>query len=1015
MRFGVLGPLEVWTADGTPVVVPESKVRALLADLLLHEGEFVSADRLIDDLWGERLPVNPAKTLQTRVWQLRRALGDARELVVSRPSGYALRVEPGMVDAGRFEALRGRARAVDDPGAKVKLLTEALELWRGPAFAEFQDAEFARHAVERLSENRLAALEDRAEAWLAADGHDAVDLLGELGELVDRHPLRERLRAVHMRALYGAGRQGEALEGYDRLRHRLAEELGLDPGPDLVALRQAILERDPGLSAEPPTNLPAPLTALIGRVAAVAELRALLGDSRLVTLTGPGGVGKTRLAVETARQLTKAFPDGVWLVELSGADRGVADLVSTVVGLREDTPGPGLEQRLASMLRTKRLLLVLDNCEHVVEAVAELAERLLRAAPGVRVLATSRQPLAAEGEAVWPVPPLDPPEAAQLFAARAAPGFVLDEGDAEAVATICRRLDGIPLALELAATRLRALGVRELAARIDDRFALLAEGRRTAPSRQRTLRAVIDWSWELLTETEQTVLRRLAVHADGCTLDAAEAVSGGTLDVLARLVDRSLVVMIETADGPRYRLLESVAAYCLERLDEAGETEELRARHRHYYTEFAEQAEPHLRGRDQRQWLRRLDAESANFHRALDGDSALRLANALGWYWFLRGRLGEARRALDAALDLGGPAPVRAKAEVWRAGFALLIRDAADPDSVEPGPALLDAVEDRAQGEWFLRFTQKGFGARASGERLLADLRAAGDQWGIAAALSTEAFALAATDLAQARRIGAESLALFEELGDRWGQVKAGQVLSQLAEVAGDYDTAVRLRREGLRNAEELGLWTEAAHELAGLGRSALLAGDYPEAEKFHTRSMHMAEEQSYRWGVQHAEIGLALGARRQGRFAEAERHLLNWLDWCRRWGGAHGLAFILAELGFTAEQRGDAATAFARHLDSYATARSTGDPRAVALALEGLAGAHALSGDFPHAARMLGAASALRESAGAPLPPAESADIDRISTVIRRAVGEPAFAEAFRLEGEFDPDYIVRVGQGLE
>ncbi|WP_086827118.1 BTAD domain-containing putative transcriptional regulator [Allokutzneria sp. NRRL B-24872] len=1010
MRFGVLGPLEMWTADGTSVPVREAKVRALLVNLLLHEGEFVPADRLIDDLWGDRLPVNPAKTLQTRVWQLRRALEEAgaRELLVSRPPGYALRVEKDAVDAGRFEALRGRARTTTDPRAKVKLLTEALELWRGPAFAEFQDAEFTRHAVERLTENRLLAQEDRAEAWLAADGYDAADLLGELGELVDLHPLRERLRAVHMRALYRAGRQSAALEGYDELRHRLADELGLDPGPELVELRQAILQRDPALSAEPPTNLPAALTTLIGRVDAIAELRALLDDSRLVTLTGPGGVGKTRLAIETARQLTKAFPDGVWLVELSALDRGVTELVSTVVGLRHDAPGPGLEQRLASMLRTKRLLLVLDNCEHVIEAVAELTERLLRAAPDVRVLATSRQPLAAEGEAVWSVPPLTPQAAAQLFAARAAPGFSADEAgaNAEAVATICRRLDGIPLALELAATRLRALGVRELAARIDDRFALLAGGRRTAPSRQRTLRAVIDWSWDLLAEDERTVLRRLTVHAEGCTLDAAEVVCGATLDVLARLVDRSLVVMTETTAGPRYRLLESVAAYSAERLDEAGETEPLRARHRRYYTEFAERAEPHLRGAQQQRWLRALDVESANLHRALDGaeaDWALRLVNALGWYWFLRGRLGEARGALDTALALGGSALLRAKAGVWRAGFALLIRDAAEPESVEPDLALLDAVEDRAQAEWFLHFAQKGFGATVSGDRLLADFHAAGDRWGVAAVLSTEAFSLATSDLAEARRLGARSLALFEELGDRWGQLKAGQVLSQLAEIDGDYDTAARLRREGLRNAEDLGLWTEVAHELAGLGRSALLAGEHDRAEELHTRSMRLAEEQSHQWGVQHAEIGLALGARRLGRFDEAETRLLRWLDWCRKWGGAHGLAFILAELGFLAEQRGDARTALARHLDGHTAARSTGDPRAVALALEGLAGAHSLSGDFSQAARMLGAARALRESAGAPLPPAESADFERISQRIRAALGPSAFAEAFRLEGEFD------------
>ncbi|RSN55109.1 AfsR family transcriptional regulator [Amycolatopsis sp. WAC 04182] len=1054
MRFGVLGPLAVWTADGVRVEVRESKVRALLAALLIHEGRPVSADRLIDDLWGERLPLNPRKTLQTRIWQLRRALDEAepgaRDLVVSQPPGYLLRVDPVSVDMGRFRDLVAQARTSGDARARAELLSDALRLWRGTAFADFQDAEFAGHLIQRLEEERLVVLEEQAEARLESDDRLAAELAGELGELTARHPLRERLCAVHMRALYLAGRQAEALAAYDRLRHRLAEELGLDPGPGLAALHQAILEQADHLGrtagAAPRTNLPTPLSALIGRADVVSAVRSKLETDRLVTLTGPGGVGKTRVAVETAGKLVDAFPDGVWLVELTRLDRRdsprtsaeLTELVAAVLGVRDDAAtaaGPvSLLERLIGALRTKRLLLVLDNCEHVIDPSAELAERLLSTAPGLRILATSRQPLAVGGEQVWPVPPLEPPPpgsaieavrefgAVRLFLARASaavPGFDLTTDNAEAIATICRRLDGIPLALELAATRIRTLGARELAARVDDRFRLLAGENRGAPVRQRTLRAMIDWSWELLTEAERVVLRRLSVHFGGCTIEAAETSCAGggvrtreVLDLVARLVDRSLIVMTETADGPRYRLLESVAAYSQERLHEAGESERIRRRHRQYYLDLAERAEQYLRGRQQRHWLRRLDIEAANLHRALEdaierdeAEPALRLVNALGWYWFLRGRLGEARRTLNLVLQLEGTAPAatRAMATVWRAGIALLIRDATDPDTVEPSRVLDTVYEsvadpaERAWAEWFLGYAQGGFGVPATtGDRLLPAYRAVGDKWGVAAVLITNTFALAQGDIVESGRLGRQSLALFEELGDNWGQLKARQALATLAEISGDYEHAARLREEGLRNAEDLGLWTEAAYELSGLGRSALLAGDYTTAEEFHVRAMRLAAEQSHQWGVQYAEVGLALGARRQGKLDAAETHLRNWLDWCRRWKGNPGLALILAELGFIAEQRGDAAAALALHLEGHAAAQATGDRRAIALALEGLAGAHSLAGHHHRAARMLGAAGTLRNTAGAPLPPAEHGDIDRITTRVRHSLGEDVFATEF-------------------
>ncbi|MGH3979424.1 MAG: BTAD domain-containing putative transcriptional regulator, partial [Pseudonocardiaceae bacterium] len=546
MRFGVLGPLAVWTDEGAPVAMPGAKVRALLADLLIHAGEPVSADRLIDELWGEAAPANPAGSLQAKVSQLRRALEQAqpgaRALVVSRPSGYLLQVDTDAVDAGRFETLTARARAAGEPAATAALLAEALAIWRGPALADFADDGFARPAITRLEEQRLTALEEHIEARLALGEHGA--MVGELDTLVAMHPLRERLRAAHMRALYRAGRQAEALDSYQQLRARLDEELGLDPGPELARLHRAILTHDPALAvptppARPRTNLPAPLSSLVGRTGAVADVRKLLDTGRLVTLTGPGGVGKTRLALETAAQLVDDLPDGAWVVELAGRDDPrcgrrsdaiacgddaagcLAEFVAASLGVRDDAaltvPPAGervaLTQRLPAALRGKQLLLVLDNCEHAIDAVAELAELLLRSAPGLRILATSREPLGLSGELLSPVQALELPtpaveadldavarcSAVQLFvqrAAAAAPGFELTGKNTAAVAAICRRLDGLPLALELAAARVRVLPVHELAARLDDRFRLLAAGTRDAPARQQTLRAVVDWSWE---------------------------------------------------------------------------------------------------------------------------------------------------------------------------------------------------------------------------------------------------------------------------------------------------------------------------------------------------------------------------------------------------------------------------------------------------------------------------------------------------------------------------------------
>ncbi|MFG3436176.1 BTAD domain-containing putative transcriptional regulator [Nonomuraea sp. NPDC047897] len=1076
MRFGVLGPLAVWTDAGQPVAIPGLKVRVLLADLLVNAGQVVSADRLVDDLWRGEPPGNPAGALQVRVSQLRRALEDAepggRNLVVSRPPGYLLAAAPGALDAAAFAGLVTRAGAAGDPRERAALLAEALGLWRGPVLADFADEEFARAAIARLEEQRLAALEQHAETRLELGEHgEHGALAAELGDLAARHPLRERLRAAHMLALYRAGRQSEALAAYADLRERLADELGLDPGPDLAELHRAILVQDPALSAAPPperprTNLPAPMSGLIGRDTELAEVPALLADARLVTLTGSGGVGKTRLALEVATQVAEAYPDGVWLVELAALDRRtaadpqagpVAEAVLAALDIREGAETHTPAERLAQALRDRRTLLVLDNCEHLVEQVAALVEPLLRAAPGLRVLATSREPLALPGEVLWSVPPLDLPAdegldamrrsgAVRLFAARAAAstkGFVLDAGNAEAVARLCRALDGIPLALELAATRVRALGVHGLVARLDDRFRLLGSGPRGVPERQRTLAAVIDWSWNLLDEPERAVLRRMAVHAGGCTLEAAEEVCAGSgdggdgpdpdvpdvLDVLARLVDRSLVDVVETGSGVRYRLLESVAAYCLDRLSDAGELDRARRAHVRHHVALAVRAEPALYGPDQGEWLARLDAESPNLRAALDtaagmGDaaSALRLANALTWYWFLRGRLAEARRSLETALTTAartagpsgcperaagrsGDVPGRARAAAWHAGFAQLLGEDVAWDTT----AVADPGE-RARAELFLAMAVRDVAVTQellSGA--LATFRAIGDEWGVAAVLSRRGRDhFSRRDLAALERDCGESARLFDRLGDRWGRLQATEWLAGLAEMTGDLDRAVLLFEDGLRMAEELGLWPEAARRTAWLGWMALGAGDYDRAMHLCRRALRLATEQGYREGQVMAEMALAFAARRAGLLDLAETHLLHLLDGVPRHPGAEPalhLPTTCIELGFLRERRSDPAAARELHLEALAAAQRIGDPSTVAWAVDGLASASAAAGDHERAARLLGLAGEARHAGRTPANRSELDEVERVAASARAALGEAAFAAAYEEGRRLKPD----------
>jgi predicted ATPase/DNA-binding SARP family transcriptional activator len=679
MRCRVLGPVELVDGDARGARLSPMR-RRLLAVLLVHAGDAVSADRLVDQLWPDEPPADAAASLHAHVSRLRAALRSVRvdgspELVTT-PTGYRLVIADDQLDATRFERLVAMARTSPDTGTAVDLLDEALGLWRGPAYAEFADEQFAAAEAARLSELRLGAVEQRAELLLALGRH--AELLAPLERFTAEHPLRERARAALMRAQYRSGRAADALAVFRDLRERLVTELGIEPSPALQRLHAELLAQRPEAAAAPDApaaSLPVPVTSFVGREAEVAAVSAALREARLLTLTGVGGVGKTRLALAVAAAVERSYPDGVRFCELApvAEPAAVAPAVATALGVAR--PGRGTaEDGVVAALRGRCLLLVLDNCEHLVDAAGRLAHRLIAECPRVTVLATSRQPLAVNGEHRRPVAPLplptadDPGPAVQLFADRAAAADPAFDPAAEAAtaAEICRRLDGVPLAIELAAARAAVLGPGELARRLDQRFRLLSSGPRTS-QRHRSLAALVDWSYELLSPVERTVFARLSVFTGSFTLHAAEEVCSGdgiergdVAAIVGELADRSLVVVDRAGHTPRYRLLETLRQYGSDRLAAADAAGRVRHRFVAHFLKIAECAEPHLRGRDEAYWVARLDRELDNLrgahHRALESgdlDAAVRLPVALHYYAHFRIR-SEIPTWAERALDLPG-------------------------------------------------------------------------------------------------------------------------------------------------------------------------------------------------------------------------------------------------------------------------------------------------------------------------------------------------------------------------
>jgi predicted ATPase/DNA-binding SARP family transcriptional activator len=915
MQFRILGPLEV--AEGDSLVSLAEAQRSLLALLLLSANEVVSADRLIDELWGEELPESGRAALQVRVSQLRKALG-GQGRIVTRAPGYVLRVDRDELDLYRFERLVSEADGAEPAEAAAKL-REALGLWRGAPLDDLSHASFAQPAIRQLEEMRLAACEKRIEAELEL-GRQA-DLIAELETLVEEYPLREHLHEQLMLALYRSGRQADALAAYQRARHVLVEQLAIEPSAPLRRLEQAILRQEASLdlaatAAPPPipredrdapNNLPAPVSSFIGRERQLSELRELLSRARVITLTGGGGVGKTRLALQLATTMSGSSDDGPWFVDLAPLTDAtlVAAKLAGVLGVREQ-PGRSLLDSLMASCRTREVLVILDNCEHVIGETARIADQFVRGCPRMTLLATSREPLAIEGEHLYRVPPLlvppadaDPDclltsDAVRLFADRARrqrSDFAVGPANASVVGRLCRRLDGIPLAIELAAARLRTLSLDEIDRRLDERFRLLTGGHRVAPPRQQTLEALIDWSYDLLSSEEQEMLERLSVFAGGFDIQSAETVAGAgldssfdVLDRLGALVDKSLLQSDDCASN-RYRLLDTVREYATAKLTarSPAAARTLRARHRDHYLALAETAAPHLIGDGQPEWLDRLELEFDNLRAAtatsLQDDNAaaaLRLGRALCYFWLYRQPQAEGAAALCAALDRpDAHEPTLTRGRALAAAAILLTMVTGEYDAAaaraQEALAIARALADphlRAEALHVLALISETRGNERAhfdltGETL-ALATALGDPHLMALALMTRGSSRYLSRAERARTVG-KSLKLAHQSGNMALYLGTLNNLSYLEIEDGQISVARARLADGVRLAQRIGARRGLSLLSCTLGFASYLDGDDADARAMFDRSLAIAQRSGDQLMVAYAQLGLALVASRAG------------------------------------------------------------------------------------------------------------------------------------------------------
>ena len=917
----MLGPVEA-RREGRTLAVPGGRTAELLIHLALNAGDPVRAERLVDDLWGADAVNTRPNTLQAKVARLRRALGDPA-LVRGHDGAYALAVEPSAVDAlVVLDEARAAAALLDggDAHQAAELAAMALARFRGDVLPGAGDEEWARAHRSRLDAAREQLSETRFAARLALG--ESAELVGELEAAVTASPYQEGLWELLVTALYRTSRQADALAAYRRVRELLAEELGISPGPRLRALEVQVLRQDAELAADAPGNLPALSTELVGREGELDAVTALLRGDRLVEIVGAGGVGKTALAIAAGRMLAAsedAPPGGVWLIRLEAA--GTADEVLDMVVATLTVAGG--EAALLERLKSAPALLVLDNCEHVVDAAAALAARLLDAAPGLRILCTSQVPLDVDGEALLELAPLALTDAVELFARRAATRLQLTPGD-DAVEGLCRSLDGLPLAIELAAARTRTLSVEEITRRLDDRFSVLRDPASRRPERRRALRATIGWSYELLFPDDQRGLWALATFPGGATLPGLESVlvaidvpAAATIDVVGRLEARSLVIV--DGDG-RYRLLDSIRSFALEAMDEAGITHHAFAAQAAWFAQAAAASTDGVRSAAQAEHLSLLRAERANVDAVLawcanhDPSLGLDIATGFGWGWIVLGDSRGAQRIL-AALDAADAAPPAQRAEAlllsgWieastgRLGLAREHVDAAIAIGDEIGD-----VELQARGAYYLAYVVSHDGDWAQAleltDRSEALYTGLDHPWDRAAnALFMSRAAISARDLDRAARARDHVLATLAAVDDPWLAVRGEAMLGEFARIELRFDDAVTHIARAAETSGRLGFAQTEAYQTSSLGRAQCQAGDYETGAATLALAIEKAEATGDVRMAALARIHLGRVLRALGRREEARATLEATVAWHRAAGG--GEQAPLGEVLLAAEDARD-------------------------------------------------------------------------------------------------------------
>jgi predicted ATPase/DNA-binding SARP family transcriptional activator len=1013
LAISVLGPVEL-RSDGRPLVVPAGRTTEVLIRLALQSTVRVSADRLIEDIWGVEATATRRNTVQAKISKLRRALGDAA-VVSGSQSGYSLEVDPSAVDAVEVLRVADAAKGLLDAGnagSALQVCDRALAMFRGDAIlSDAGDGEWLIPYRVRLAEVRLGLVEDQ----LAARMELGQDVIGELEGLVVLHPLRERMWQLLVTALYRAGRQADALTTYQRVKRQLADELGLDPGPRLRRLEQQILVQDSSLGgpARPVGNLPSMSAELVGREAELAALSDLLSGERLVEIVGPGGVGKTAVAIAVGRRLTgldRVGSGGVWLARLETAATA-DDVVDTLIAAMNVA---GSEGALFERLKSSAALVILDNCEHVLDAAATLAVRLLDAAPALRILCTSQVPLDVEGEAVFELAPLTLSDAVELFSRRATRQRLTEADDA--VLQLCRSLDGLPLVIELAAARTRTLSVKEITRRLDDRFTVLRDPTSRRPERRRSLKSTIRWSYELLFPDDQRGLWALAVFPGGASLPAVEFVldaldvpAAAAIDVVGRLASRSLLIVDDEerahAHSVRYRLLDSIRVFALEMVTEAGLSERAYAAHAGWLADQARASTDGVRSRRQAEFLSFARSERPNIDAALAWTAAddpllgLSIVNGFGWAWVVLGDSRGAQRIL-AALDAAGDA-----GRDEERGSALLLAAWIEAstghlerarDHIAAVADLADARNDidlRARCLYYLAYVVSHHGDFEQAIALTDRSRALYDTldrpWDQAANwLFAARAAISAGDHQRGVDAAAQVQHWLRTVEDPWLHVRGDAMLGELARLQHRFDEAVHHIGRAADTSRRLGFLQTEAYQVASLGRAQCQAGDYDAGAVTLELAVDKAESTGDPRLAALTRVHVGRVLRAVGQLPRARAALEAAAAWHRDAGGG-GEQAMLGDCLLAAMDAADRVPSAEERLVRYVDdARQRGDAPVEVFALDALARLAAVAGDITRARQLCAAADRRMEAASHFITDLDRTDAHSVRSIVAAAAG---------------------------